>query len=139
MIEYVHDLPVDEYLDMRIEAGWRGLSRGQAEKGIAGSAYTVAARDGEKTAGMARVISDGGYIYLIVDVIVRPAYQGQGIGTHMIAMIDEWLQEESRGKPTLMVYLMAAEGKEGFYERFGFLQRPGEHMGAGMSKWLDRA
>lgn len=28
---------------------------------------------------------------------------------------------------------------QGFYERFGFRRRPGEnHMGAGMSMWLDQ-
>ena len=76
--------------------------------------------------------------YNIEELCVAPALQGQGIGTQMIKAIEDWLAKEKEGKPTMMVYLMAAEGKESFYEQFGFRRRPGEdHMGAGMTKWMD--
>jgi hypothetical protein len=39
------------------------------------------------------------------------------------------------GEQTL-VMLMAAKNKEGFYEKFGFIKRPDETYGAGMSQWL---
>ena len=56
----------------------------------------------------------------------------------MVKQIEEWLLQEKKGKPTMMVYLMAAEGKEPFYEKFGFRRRPGEdHMGAGMTRWIE--
>ena len=138
MITYKYEIPANEYNYLRIGAGWRGLSLEQAETGLHNASFLVSAWDEEKPVGVARVISDRGYIYLIVDVIVAPDYQGQGIGTHMVKAIDEWLHREKEGKPTIMVYLMAAEGKESFYERFGFRRRPGDdHMGAGMTKWMD--
>ena len=138
MITYRHDIPAIEYNNLRIGAGWRSLSLEQAEKGLSNSAHLISAWDGDKPVGVARVISDRGYIYLIVDVIVTPEYQGQGIGRHMVEEIEAWLLQEKEGKPTMMVYLMAAEGKESFYEQFGFRRRPGEgHMGAGMTKWME--
>ena len=138
MITYRHDVPATEYNNLRVGAGWRSLSLEQAEVGLSNSAFLISAWDEEKPVGVARVISDRGYIYLIVDVIVTPAYQGQGIGRHMVEEIEAWLSEEKKGKPTMMVYLMAAEGKESFYEQFGFKRRPGEgHMGAGMTKWME--
>ena len=138
MITYKHEIPATEYNNLRIGAGWRGLSLDQAEKGLSNSAYLISAWDGDKPVGVARVISDRGYIYLIVDVIVTSEYQGQGIGRHMVESIETWLLHEKEGKPTMMVYLMAAEGKEEFYEKFGFKKRPGEgHMGAGMTKWME--
>ena len=138
MITYKHEIPAKAYNDLRIGAGWRGLSLEQAETGLRNVAYLISAWDGEAPVGVARVISDRGYIYLIVDVIVAPAYQHQGIGTKMIEEIEQWLLLEKEGKPTMMVYLMAAVGKEGFYEQFGFQRRPGPgHMGAGMTKWMD--
>ena len=138
MITYKHNIPATEYNNLRIGAGWRSLSIEQAEVGLSNSAYLISAWDDDKPVGVARVISDRGYIYLIVDVIVALEYQGQGIGRHMVEEIEVWLRQEKEGKPTMMVYLMAAEGKEEFYEKFGFRRRPGEgHMGAGMTKWME--
>jgi hypothetical protein len=34
-----------------------------------------------------------------------------------------------------MINLMAARGKEGFYKKFGFIERPNDEKGAGMSQW----
>ena len=138
MITYKNEIPATEYNNLRVGAGWRSLSIEQAEVGLSNSAYLISAWDDDKPIGVARVISDRGYIYLIVDVIVAPDYQGQGIGRHMVEEIEVWLRQEKEGKPTMMVYLMAAEGKEEFYEKFGFRRRPGEgHMGAGMTKWME--
>ena len=138
MITYKHSIPATEYNNLRVGAGWRSLSLEQAEEGLRNSAFLISAWDEDKPISIARVISDRGYIYLIVDVIVAPEYQGQGIGRHMVEEIDAWLSQEKVGKPTMMVYLMAAEGKEEFYEKFGFRRRPGEgHMGAGMTKWME--
>ena len=135
---YKHEISARDYNDLRVGAGWRSLDLKQAETGLKNASFLISAWDGEKPVGVARVISDRGYIYLIVDVLVTPSCQGQGIGTHMIQEIEEWLAKEKEGKPTMMVYLMAAEGKETFYERFGFRRRPGDgHMGAGMTKWME--
>ena len=135
---YKHEISARDYNDLRVGAGWRSLDLKQAETGLKNASFLISAWDGKKPVGVARVISDRGYIYLIVDVLVTPSCQGQGIGTHMIQEIEEWLAKEKEGKPTMMVYLMAAEGKESFYERFGFRRRPGEgHTGAGMTKWME--
>ena len=137
-IEYRNEITAKEYNDLRLGAGWRGLDLRQAQTGLENASYLISAWDGDRPAGVARVISDRGYIYLLVDVIVSPDYQRRGIGTHMLRQIGEWLLREKEGKPTIMVYLMAAEGKESFYEQFGFRRRPGEgHMGAGMTKWIE--
>lgn len=138
MITYKSEIPAKDYNDLRVGAGWRRLDLQQAGTGLNNASFLISAWDGEQPVGVARVISDRGYIYLIVDVIVAPDYQRQGIGTQMIRAIEDWLAQEKEGKPTMMVYLMAAEGKEEFYEKFGFRRRPGkDHMGAGMTKWMD--
>jgi hypothetical protein len=36
------------------------------------------------------------------------------------------------------VALMAAKGKEGFYQKFGFEERPNDHLGAGMTQWIKK-
>jgi GNAT superfamily N-acetyltransferase len=85
---------------------------------------------------MARVISDGGYVVYIADVVVNPAYQGMSIGRLMMEDIMTFIKNNLVVNGPVMVNLMAAKEKEGFYENFGFLARPGEGTGAGMTLWV---
>ena len=80
MIRYINFISVSEYNKLRESVGWRQIDRQRAEKGLDNSYYTIAAYDEERAVGFARVIGDGGYMYLIADVMVDPQYQGQGIG-----------------------------------------------------------
>ena len=48
----------------------------------------------------------------------------------------DYLRSQLREGWSIMVVLVAAKGKEAFYQRFGFTQRPNEEMGCGMSQWI---
>ena len=37
----------------------------------------------------------------------------------------------------IMVSLKAAKGKESFYKKFGFIERPNEDFGPGMHQWIE--
>ena len=37
----------------------------------------------------------------------------------------------------IMVSLKAAKNKEGFYKKFGFIERPNEDFGPGMHQWIE--
>ena len=41
--------------------------------------------------------------------------------------------------PVLLVGLFAAKGKEGFYEKYGFMKRPNETYGNGMCTFFNTA
>ena len=45
---------------------------------------------------------------------------------------------KSKLKPgwRIMVNLQAAKDKEGFYKKFGFIERPNEDFGPGMHQWI---
>jgi len=58
-------------------------------------------------------ISDGEYYAAISDRAVVPAFQGKGIGTHIVLALLEQ-------RPVGTITLFAAPGKEGFYEQLGF-------------------
>ena len=42
------------------------------------------------------------------------------------------VEEYKKINPNLRTYLGAAKGKEEFYEKFGFVRRPNDELGAGM-------
>ena len=47
---------------------------------------------------------------------------------NLLAQINEY----KKVNPYIRTYLGASKGKEGFYEKFGFVSRPNEELGAGM-------
>ena len=133
MIAYANDLTPDEYLYLRRAVGWAELSSRQAERGLANASYAVVARVGGKAVGMARVLFDFGYTAYIHDVIVHPDYQRRGIGTELVNNILRWLGDNSCSDEYMQYVVVAAKGKERFYERFGFVSRPTDELGAGMT------
>jgi GNAT superfamily N-acetyltransferase len=89
------------------------------DQALAQSWTTLSAYDGELLVGFGRVISDGVLHALIVDLIVLPSYQGQGIGSRIL----EQLVARCRDAGIRTIQLFAAHGKAGFYERHSFVPR----------------
>ncbi|MBR5533730.1 MAG: GNAT family N-acetyltransferase [Ruminiclostridium sp.] len=135
MLTYHHTLSAAEYCALRSAVGWQSLVEEQAQSGLDHSDFVVACRDGEDAVGCARIFWDKGYIAYLADVMVKPEYQGQGIGKRLveacIAYIDGQLKEGWRIK----IVIVSAKGKEAFYEKFGFQLRPNDRDGAGMQVW----
>ena len=131
-IIYTNTVTVNDYNMLRQSAGWPVVNAEQAQAGIIGSAFIVSAKDNKKTVGVGRLIWDGGDAALIKDVLVLPEYQGMGIGTHITEQLLAFLKNRMKPGWSVSVDLMAAIGKEGFYEKFGFVSRPRDRRGAGM-------
>ena len=137
MIVYRNSISAEEYNDMRIAVDWKVLDVEQAATGLENSAYLTVAYDGDRPVGMARVVSDGGYMNLIADVMVIPEYQKKGIGGQLIKNVNSYLDDLGKDGLCIMVNLMATTGNEGFYEKYGYVARPNETMGAGMVRWIN--
>ena len=137
-ITYTNQMTAEEYNEMRGSVDWRLLTPGQAERGLAHTAFVVAARDGGKIVGMGRMLFDYGYTAYLGDVIVRPEYQGQGIGTMIVTALKDKVMEAAEPGDKIMFILGAAKGKEAFYEQFGFKKRPNDFNGSGMSMWREK-
>ena len=73
----------------------------------------------------------------IADVIVVPEYQGQGLGRVVIEMLMTRIKADLKPGYRVMISLLAAKGKEAFYNKFGFVDRPNENFGCGMHQWLE--
>ena len=89
-------------------------------RALLGSSLVVTAWDGDRLVGTARVMTDGVYYMTLWDVIVEPAYQGQGIGTQLT----EAAVAPFRDRGFSYIALFAADGKAAFYERLGFSIHP---------------
>ena len=123
----------EEYCKLRESVGWINFSRTQTEKSLQNSLYTVAAEEDNQVVGMGRLIGDGMY-YMIVDIVVQPAYQQMGIGSKILNMITEYVDSATPGGGRSSIQLIAEKGKETFYESRGFKIIPHEFCGSGMRK-----
>lgn len=137
-IEYIGHLSAGDYLLLRKAVGFCEMPRRQAEISLQNTPYLVAAVDGGRTVGMARILWDGGYAVLLTDVVVHPDYQGKRIGAKMIGKILDYLRSQMEPGDKIMISLEAAQGKEPFYRKLGFEERPNEHQGAGMTQLLTK-
>ena len=137
-ITYTNQMTAEEYNELRGSVNWRLLTPAQAKRGLAHTAFVVAARDGGKIVGMGRMLFDYGYTAYLGDVIIHPEYQGRGIGTEIVTRLKDMVMEAAEQGDNIMFILGAAAGKEGFYEKLGFKVRPNEFSGSGMSMWKEK-
>ncbi|MBQ2798726.1 MAG: GNAT family N-acetyltransferase [Ruminiclostridium sp.] len=137
MITYEYRIPKD-INSFRRSVGWYELSERQLAAAKNNSVFAITALDGEKEVGSARVVGDGGYQFFISDVIVRPEYQGMGIGREMLNKLMNCALSVADDGETIMINLMSAKDKEGFYEKLGFMRRPNDERGCGMTLFLTK-
>ena len=133
-ITYTDTITVEDYNMLREAVHWGSCKPDRVLMALSRSDFITVAQLNGQTIGMARAIQDG-LQALIMDVIVLPGYQGNGIGKSMMSQIMAYLGELSKGE-ALFVNLMSALGKEGFYEKFGFERRPNENRGSGMTQTI---
>ena len=123
--------PPADYHQLFETTGWNQSYRANADelfRAISSSWYTLAAYDKDELVGFGRVVSDGVLYALICDLIVKPSFQGQGIGSTLLnKLIDRCRQLQVR-----VIWLFSAKGKSSFYEKFGFEERPADAPGMQM-------
>ena len=127
----------EEYMEMRKLMGWGEFPLEQAAEGIRHTTYLRAFRKEGALIAFLRMLWDHGYVVYLADVIVRPEYQGQGLGRALMDDAMAYIGSMLKPGHKVMVSLMAAKGKEDFYKKFGFAVRPDEGHGAGMCRWIE--
>ena len=117
-----------DYQQLFETTGWNQQYRTSREElyhAITNSWRVLSAYHKDELVGFGRVISDGSLYALICDLIVKPAYQGQGIGSTLLQkLIDRCQLQKIR-----VIWLFSAKGKSAFYKNFGFLERPADAPG----------
>ncbi len=125
----------EEYIMFRDAVGWGLFPLEEAEKSLKNS-IVICIREKGRPIALGRIVWDHGYIVYIADVIVLPKYQGQGYGRKIMEKVMATIKSELKPGYSMMVSLSSAKGKEEFYEKFGFENRPNDDVGHGMFQWI---
>ncbi|MEI3321564.1 MAG: GNAT family N-acetyltransferase [Eubacterium sp.] len=128
-----NQLNYETYYTLRESVGWNNWSKEQAEKALENSYYSIVIFYNDNAIGMGRVVGDGIY-FTIVDIVVRPEYQGRKIGTTIMNSILEYIEKNMCEGSRVSVQLLAEVGKEQFYIKQGFKLVPHEYCGPALRK-----
>ena len=123
---------VEEFNLLYDAVGWGAYDEKIAQKALDNTFYSVSVYDGNQIIGYGRIIGDAICFLYIQDIMVKPEYQGNKIGTMIMNKLLEKINEIKKENPNLRVYLGASKNKEKFYEKFGFVKRIDADLGYGM-------
>ena len=123
---------VEEFNLLYDDVGWGAYDDNITQKALDNTFYSVSAYDDNKIVGYGRIIGDTICFLYIQDIMVKPEYQGNKIGTMIMNKLLEKIDEIKQENPDLRVYLGASKNREEFYEKFGFIKRIDADLGYGM-------
>lgn len=117
--EIRNEIPdVNDYIEIRLQAGLSRKSVEAATIGLKNSIFAVVVYANNVPIGIGRIIGDGGCFFEITDMAVLPEHQHKGVGTLIMKSLVTWLKENA--PITAYVSLMADHGTPEFYAKFGF-------------------
>lgn len=101
---------------LRRSVGWGGMEAELRNPALR-DYLQIACYDGDELVGFLDVVSNGVTDAYIQDVMVRPDYQGRGIGTELMNRAMERLKND---RIYMISVIYGEESLRPFYERFGF-------------------
>lgn len=128
MAEIVERLPtVAEYIELRRAVEWKIPVIDAVEEALRRTTCSAVAEVGGQAVGMGRVVGDGSLYSVVVDLVVEPSHQRQGIGSSILAVLERQVGSSSA---TGVVQLVADTDVASFYEPLGYK--------SGSSRWLSK-
>lgn len=133
MIKYIERTPsAFEFNFLTNSVGWGEREPHIVEEALKNTLYSLCVYDDENLVGFGRIIGDKTIFLYIQDIMVLPEYQGKRIGTGIMENLINQINKYKKVNSSIRTYLGASKGREGFYEKFGFVSRPNQNLGAGM-------
>ena len=120
-----------QWMELRQSVGWATFPLEAARRSLELTPFCVCAFAEDELVGMGRVLGDQVITFYVGNVMVTPQYQSAGIGGQIMERIMAYLRRNA--VPGAIASLLAIQGIEDFYERYGFERRPDENHGSGMS------
>ena len=115
-----NELSAEEFITLWETVWGQAPTLEQIRLAMAHTLFRVSVFDGDTIVAMARMNGDMGLCYYIKDVVVRPEYQGKGIGRMLINELLKFIEDNGVKGTEIFVELCAMTDKIPFYQKFGF-------------------
>ena len=113
--KYNESISPEAMADLRESVGWNRMEKEYGNP-LMTSFFHIAVYDGDQLVGFVDSVSNGVTDAYIQDLIVRPDYQGKGIGTDLMKKMIASLKE----KHIYIISVIFEERLKPFYDRYGF-------------------
>ncbi|MGN1373419.1 MAG: GNAT family N-acetyltransferase [Candidatus Coproplasma sp.] len=121
-------LTANEFIELW-QTAWEGSpTYEQTQLAMDNTLFRVSVYDGEKVVAMARLIGDLGLCCYIKDVVVRPEYQGKGLGKLLVDEIKNFVKSKGVKGTSVFIEVCARPQRDGFYKKLGFDNNDGQSM-----------
>ena len=122
----------NEFNYLTDKVGWGTRNISIVQEALNNTLYSISVYDNDKIIGFGRIIGDKTIFLYIQDIMVIPEYQHKQIGTQIMNKLISQINVYKQINPNIRTYLGASKGMQPFYEKFGFISRPNNDLGAGM-------
>ena len=111
------DIAIEQILPLYEANGWSSARKPEAlQQALLNSHTLVSAWDGDLLVGIGNAISDGFLVVYYPHLLVKPEYQGQGVGQRIV----EILKHRYEG---MHMQMLVADGEAiAFYQKCGFIR-----------------
>lgn len=134
-MKYTEQLPkTEQFFELFETTDWNTkyeLTKEELYSALKNSWYAISVFDKDNLIGFGRIICDGIVHALILDVIIHPDRQGEGIGKEVM----DKLVSKCKKHKVRDIQLFCAKGKIGFYEKLGFESREDHSPGMQLDKY----
>ncbi len=113
--QYNETISAKDLSDLREAVGWNRMEKEYANP-LMTSYYHIAVYEKDEMVGYIDCVSNGVTDAYIQDLMVRPDYQGKGLGTDLMNQMIMYLKE----KHIYIISVVFEEGLKPFYDKFGF-------------------
>ena len=125
-------LTAEDFIRLKMATGFINRPLQQVDRALKNGLFNVSAICDGKVVGMGRLVGDGAMYWYLQEIVVLPEYQEKGIGKAIVARLLEHIKAAALPGTQVHVGLIAVQGKEAFYEQFGFTS-----ISTGMRQWMD--
>ncbi len=108
-------VPAELLASLRESVGWNRMEKELSNPQMT-SFYHIAAYEEDELVGYIDCVSNGVTDAYIQDLMVKPIYQGKGVGSELMHKMIEYL----KANKIYMISVVFDESLKPFYERFGF-------------------
>ena len=126
-----NQLKAEDFIRLKVATGFRDRPIEQVERALAKDLFNIVATVNNEVIGMGRLVGDGEMYWYLQEIIVLPEFQGKGIGTSIVNYLLNYIFVHTEPGTFTSIGLTAAQGKDSFYERFGFSKS------LGMTKYIE--
>jgi GNAT superfamily N-acetyltransferase len=111
------DIAIEQILPLYESNGWSSARKPEAlQQALLNSHTLISAWDGDLLVGIGNAISDGFLVVYYPHLLVKPEYQGQGVGQQIM----EILKQRYEG---MHMQMLVADGEAiAFYQKCGFIR-----------------